>query len=157
MADLLYTHIQMSAPQINALMDLWAVTLLEHGAGPPFDSCCSLYNTIDSIPLGDVKWQQFKVQYTGEIPMVNPPSWMQQPYKVWYCDVWEVFHQILGNLSYADEMDLRPFQEFSSEGDQHQYCDFMSGDWVWDQAVSIWDLLSHYLTNFTSIGYNLGG
>jgi len=89
--------------------------------------------------------------------MVNPPSWMQQPYEVWYRDVREVVHQILGNPSYPDEMDLRPFREFSSEGDQRQYCDFMSGDWVWDQAVSIWDLLSRYLTNFTSIGYNLRG
>ena len=54
-ADLLYTRIQMSAPQINTLMDIWAATLLEYGARPPFDNCHSLYNTIDSIPLGDVK------------------------------------------------------------------------------------------------------
>ena len=155
-ADLLYTRIQMSAPQINALMDLWAATLLEHGARSPFDSCHSLYNTIDSIPLGDVKWQRFKVQYTGEIPTLNPPSWMQQSYEVWYRDVQEVVHRILGNPSYADDLDLRPFREFSSEGDQRQYCDFMSGDWAWDQAVSVLLLFFCRLVNFTSIGYNLG-
>ena len=111
-------------------MDIWAATLLEHGARPPFDNCRSLYNAIDDIPLGDVKWQRFKVQYTGEIPMVNPPPWMQQSYEVWYRDVCEVVHRILGNPSYADEMDLRPFREFLSEGDQCQFCDFMSGDWA---------------------------
>lgn len=128
-------------------MDLWAATLLEHGARPPFDGCHSLYNTIDSIPLSDVKWQWFKVQYTGEISALNPPAWMQQSYEVWYHDVQEVVHRMLRNPSYADEIDLRPFWEFSTEGDQHQYCDFMSGDWAWDQAVSVWDLFSHYLTN----------
>ncbi|KAI6097637.1 hypothetical protein EDD17DRAFT_1490076, partial [Pisolithus thermaeus] len=133
-AELLYTRIQLSAPQIDALLDLWGATLLEHNAKPPFDNCHSLYNTIDSIPLGDVKWQRFKVQYTGDIPPANPLPWMRQSYEVWYRDARKVVHQILGNPSYADEIDLRPFWEFSTEGDQRQYKDFMSGDWSWDQA-----------------------
>ncbi|KIK21860.1 hypothetical protein PISMIDRAFT_12004 [Pisolithus microcarpus 441] len=133
-AELLYTHIQLLAPQIDALLDLWGATLLEHNAKPPFDNCRSLYNTIDSILLGDVKWQRFKVQYTGDIPPVNSPPWMRQSYEVWYRDVRKVVHQILGNPSYASEIDLRPFREFATEGDERQYKDFMSGDWAWDQA-----------------------
>ncbi|KAI6106530.1 hypothetical protein EDD16DRAFT_1490579, partial [Pisolithus croceorrhizus] len=94
-AELLYTCIQLLAPQIGALLDLWGATLLEHNVKPPFDNCHSLYNMIDSIPLGDVKWQWFKVQYTGNIPPMNPPPWMRQSYEVWYCDTWKVIHQIL--------------------------------------------------------------
>ncbi|KAI6130725.1 hypothetical protein EDD16DRAFT_1689620 [Pisolithus croceorrhizus] len=156
-AEFLYTHIQLSAPQIDVLLDLWGATLLEHNAKPPFTNCCSLYNTIDSILLGDVKWQQFKVQYTGDIPVekgwviqtptippINSPPWMRQSYEVWYCDVRKVVHQILGNPSYANEINLWPFQEFVTEGDQHQYKDFMSGDWAWDQLdITVEDEAMH--------------
>ncbi|KAG6326186.1 hypothetical protein ID866_12903, partial [Astraeus odoratus] len=126
--------IQMSAPQINALMDLWAATLLEHNAEPPFRDSCDLCKTIDEIPVGDVKWNRFNIWYTGEVPPVNPSAWMQQSYEVWHCDVREVVHQILSNPSFTDKMDLQPFQEFSTSGDQRQYQDFMSGDWCWEQA-----------------------
>ena len=105
-ADLLYTRIQLAASQINALMDLWACTLLPHNHAPPFANCRALHNVIDSIPLGDVKWQHFNIQYTGDVPNINSPPWMQETYEVWYCDSREVVHQILGNTSFANSMDL---------------------------------------------------
>lgn len=135
-ADLLYMCMQLSASQINALVDLLAYTLLPHHNSPPFTNFCALYNTINDIPKGDIKWQCFKVQYTSDVLTINPPPWMQESYEVWYCDVREVGHQILGNPSYADHMDFRPFQEFSTEGDHHQYQDFMFRNWAWTQAVS---------------------
>ncbi|KIJ70649.1 hypothetical protein HYDPIDRAFT_23740 [Hydnomerulius pinastri MD-312] len=114
--------------------DLWAATLLKHGDEPPFVSWRHLYKTIDSTPLSDVKWQRYKIQYTGDMPDLNPPPWMQQTFKVWFWDVREVTHIILGNPSFAEEMNLQPFREFSTKGDEQQYQDFMSGDWAWDQA-----------------------
>ncbi|KAF8528622.1 hypothetical protein JB92DRAFT_3081421 [Gautieria morchelliformis] len=37
-----------------------------------------MYDTIDSTPLGDISWESFSLQYNGEIPADNVPSWMEQ-------------------------------------------------------------------------------
>ena len=59
----------MSAPNINTLPDLWALTLLKHKKPPPFANHRDLYNMIDSTPLGDAAWQSFLLQYNGdEVP-----------------------------------------------------------------------------------------
>ncbi|KIK83403.1 hypothetical protein PAXRUDRAFT_14614 [Paxillus rubicundulus Ve08.2h10] len=127
----------MSATQINILLDLWAAAVLEYGDSPPFSSTRHMYKTIDDTPLGDVKWQKFGIWYTGHVPEVNPPPWMLQTFEVWFCDPHSVVHQILGNPNFTDEMDLQPFREFSSDEDEHQWKDFMSGDWAWEQADKI--------------------
>ncbi|KAF8545768.1 hypothetical protein OG21DRAFT_1528267 [Imleria badia] len=102
------------------------ISLYPHGAEPPFQDHRHLHEVIDATIIGDVKWQSFSVSYTGEVPEVNPPDWMRQKYDVWFCDPRQVVHKILGNPSFASEMDLRPFAE--------QYKDFMSGEWAWEQA-----------------------
>ncbi|KAG2342485.1 hypothetical protein BDR05DRAFT_1000806 [Suillus weaverae] len=132
--EFLYTCNQMSAGNINILLDLWATTLLKHNDKPPFADCCDLYKTIDSTPVGDIKWQSFKVQYTGEKLAHNIPPWMDQPYDVWYRDPHEVVHNMLVNPEYATEMDYRPYCEYSSDSDEHQWQDFMSSDWAWNQV-----------------------
>jgi hypothetical protein len=98
-------HNQMSAGNINILLDLWAATLLKHNNKPPFADCRDLYKTIDSTLVGDIKWQSFKVQYTGEKLAHNILPWMDQPYDVWYHDPHKVVHSMLVNPEYAMEMD----------------------------------------------------
>ncbi|KAG1837765.1 hypothetical protein F4604DRAFT_1601149, partial [Suillus subluteus] len=83
-AEFLYTHNQMSAGDINILLDLWAATLLKYNDKPPFADHHDLYKTIDTTPVGDVKWQSLKVQYTGEKPKTNVLPWMDQSHNVWY-------------------------------------------------------------------------
>ncbi|KAG1725443.1 hypothetical protein EDB19DRAFT_1833778 [Suillus lakei] len=90
--------------------------------------------TINNTPLGDVKWQSFKVRYTGEKPTSDVPPWMDQSHDVWYCDPHEVIQNMLGNPDYEKEMDYRPFREYSADGNKRQWQDFMSGDWAWNQA-----------------------
>ncbi|KAG1745479.1 uncharacterized protein EDB91DRAFT_1236359 [Suillus paluster] len=133
-AEFLYMRNQMSAGNINILMDLWAATLLKHNDKPPFADCRDLYKTIDGTPVGDVKWQSFKVQYTGEKPAHNIPPWMDQPYDVWYQDPHEVIWNMLANPEYATEMDYRPYREYSTDTDERQWQDLMSGNWAWNQA-----------------------
>jgi hypothetical protein len=125
----------MSATQINQLLDLWATSLLRHGDQPPFADYRDLYKTIDSTPLGDVPWENFSIQYTGERPEDDVPPWMDERYEVWYRNPREVVRNMLANPEYVNEIDYRPFREFSADGDERQYCDFMSGDWAWQQAV----------------------
>ncbi|KAG1752172.1 hypothetical protein EDB19DRAFT_1903559 [Suillus lakei] len=124
----------MSAGDINILLDLWAATLLKYDDKPPFADCHDLHRTVDNTPLGDVKWQSFKVRYTGEKPTSDVPPWMDQSHDVWYHDPHEVIQNMLGNPNYEKEMDYRPFREYSADGDKQQWQDFMSGDWAWNQA-----------------------
>ncbi|KAG1902517.1 uncharacterized protein F5891DRAFT_1127522 [Suillus fuscotomentosus] len=129
-AEFLYTRNQMSAGDINTLLDLWAATLLKHNDKLPFaDYYHDLYKTIDAMPVGDVKWQSLKVQYTGEKPKTNVLPWMDQFHDV----IWNM----LGNLDYTTEMDYWPYHEYSTDGNEHQWQDFMSGDWAWNQVETI--------------------
>lgn len=137
MAEFLFTRNQMSAPQIDVLLDLWAASLLKHGDRPAFANHRHLYNTIDSTTVGDIKWDSLSIRYTGVAPLTNPPPWMQEQYKVWFRNPRHVVHRILGNPSIADDLDLRPFREYQTENDTRQYQDFMSGDWAWEQAVRL--------------------
>ncbi|KAG2117191.1 uncharacterized protein F5147DRAFT_757948 [Suillus discolor] len=135
-AEFLYTQNQMSAGQINRLLDLWASTLAKHNDRPPFADHHDLYAVIDSSLFGDVKWQCFMVAYDGERPE-NPKPWMDDKYNVWFRDPREVTRNMLANSAYANEFDYRPYREYSTENNQRQWKDFMSGDWAWDQADEI--------------------
>ncbi|KAG2112034.1 uncharacterized protein F5147DRAFT_744677 [Suillus discolor] len=133
-AEFLYTRNQMSAGNINILLDLWAATLLKHNNKLPFADCRDLYKTIDSTPVGNVKWQSFKVQYTGEKPAHDVLPWMTESHDVWYQDPHKVICNMLANPDYATEMDYQPYCEFSTDNNERQWQDFMSGDWAWNQA-----------------------
>ncbi|KAF8133246.1 hypothetical protein EV363DRAFT_1397483 [Boletus edulis] len=133
-AEFLYSKCHLSANKIDTLLDLWAASLYPHGAEPPFKDHRHPHKVIDATVAGDVKWQCFSVNYTGEIPTKNPPDWMLNKYDVWFHDPHQVVHKILGNPSFANEMDLSPFEEYSTDDQTQQYKDFMSGDWAWEQA-----------------------
>ncbi|KAF8131904.1 hypothetical protein EV363DRAFT_1164456 [Boletus edulis] len=133
-AEFLYSKCHLSANKIDALLDLWAASLYPHGAEPPFKDHHHLHKVIDAMVAGDIKWQCFSVNYTGEIPTENPPDWMLNKYDVWFRDPRQVVHKILGNPSFTNEMDLSPFKEYSTDDQTQQYKDFMSGDWAWKQA-----------------------
>ncbi|KAG1720920.1 uncharacterized protein EDB91DRAFT_1240360 [Suillus paluster] len=132
-AKFFYIKNQMPAGQIDHLLDLWATTLLKSGGSPPFADHKDLYATIDSIALGDMKWEGFSCTYTGEKPDSYPP-WMDGTYDVWYRDPQEVVLNMLANPAYANEMDYRPYCEYATNGDEQQLRDFMSADWAWNQA-----------------------
>ncbi|KAG2105072.1 uncharacterized protein F5147DRAFT_654257 [Suillus discolor] len=141
-AEFLYTQNQMPAGQINRLLDLWVSTLAKHNDKPPFADHHDLYDVIDSSPFGDVNWQNFTVTYDGERPEDGTKPWMDDKYKVWFCDPCEVVCNMLANPTYASEIDYCPYQEYSTEGDKHQWKDFMSGDWAWDLLRRLMGLLS---------------
>ncbi|KAG1722011.1 hypothetical protein EDB19DRAFT_1859531 [Suillus lakei] len=60
---------------------------------------------------------------------------MTESYDVWFCNPHQVVQNMLTNPDYASEVDLRPYREYATETDEHQWQDFMSGDWAWNQAV----------------------
>jgi hypothetical protein len=131
-ADFLFRRNQMSAGDINSLLSLWAASLAIHNDEPPFSKATDLYNTIDSTPLGDVKWESFGLQYNGIQPADNVPSWMQAEYDVWFRDSRILVHNI---PDFESEFDYAPFQEYIGDS-VHRFQDFMSANWAWQQAVS---------------------
>ena len=68
---------------IDALLDLWAATLLKHDDTLPFANHADLFSTINSTPLGDVPWQTFPLNYNWEVPD-SAPSWMTLAHDVWF-------------------------------------------------------------------------
>ena len=52
LADLLYADEQMSAGNINALLEIWAASVSKHNDTPPFSNAADLYSTIDRTTLG---------------------------------------------------------------------------------------------------------
>ena len=135
-AQFLYCQAQMSASNIDKLLDLWASTLLKHNEPPPFANHMDLYNTIDSTPLGDVAWQSFSLRYNGdEVPEDTPPHWMSSEYDVWFRDPHTIIKNMIDNPDYDHQVDVAPVRIFNNKG-VRVYQNFMSGDWAWEEAVS---------------------
>lgn len=133
LADFLYKTNQMPQSHINTLMGLWASSLHENDPAlePPFADHQDLLRTIDSTKLGDARWQSFKLSYSGDVP-----SWMHDEYEVWYRDPLTVAHLMLQNSDFDGKFDYMAFKDYNSNGER-QWKDFMSGNWVWEQSVSI--------------------
>lgn len=125
----------MSAGDINHLFDLWAACLATTDIELPFSKATQLYNTIDSTPLGDVTWESFALQYNGHRPVGNTPPWMQAEYDVWFWNPHTLVHNLLSNPDFRSGFDYAPYQEYA--GGVHRFQDFMSGNWAWNQAVSL--------------------
>jgi len=136
LADFLFRQNQMSAGDINSLLNIWAATLAPHGDDPPFRNHTDLYNTIDLTPIGDVPWESFTVKYDGVHPDDERLAWMDTEFEVWFRNPKQLIEHMIANPDFNGEFDCSPFQEYDIN-DNHRFCNFMSGDWVWKQAVCI--------------------
>jgi hypothetical protein len=124
----------MPAGEIDELLDIWAASQIPFGAQGPFHNSRDLYQSIDNTTVGNVPWQSFTLNYQGDIPADNPPSWMTHSHEVWYRDPHQVIKNMLANTDFNGEMDTAPFREYDEHGNR-EYSDFMSGEWAWEQAV----------------------
>ncbi|KAM6495351.1 hypothetical protein JOM56_008057 [Amanita muscaria] len=133
LANLLFRKIQMSAGDIDALSQLFAASHQGGECLPLFQNHQEMYKRIDSIPVGDVHWESFTLQYNGERPPENAPSWMVAEYKVWYRDPRFVVHSLLSNPDFKDGIDYAPYVHICANNFR-VYHNFMSGDWAWKKA-----------------------
>nr|VWO96384.1 Uncharacterized protein [Ganoderma boninense] len=132
-ADFLYRRAQLSSRKINELMQLWAATL-DDDREPPFAGSTHLHDVIDEIVNGDVPWQQFAVTWKGSVaPTVPLLSWQVREYPIIFRDPRLVLRNQLRNPDFAQDIDFVPKRIYGPNG-KRIYKDFMSGDWVWDQA-----------------------
>lgn len=132
-AEFLYKSEEMAGENIDFLMQLLAARYVE--ADPPFANHDTLYSLIDSIPLGDLPFESFSVQYTGPKPVPKVPEWMTQKYEVWYRNPLHVLEKQLGNPDFKDELDWAAKRIYRDR--ERQYTDLFSGNWVWRQSVGL--------------------
>jgi hypothetical protein len=86
-AEFLFKRAKMSAANIDILCTLWAASLYEFDADPPFSGHCDLYSSINAIPVGGVPWQSAAFIYDGPRPdSVEIPKWMENEYEIWFRD-----------------------------------------------------------------------
>jgi hypothetical protein len=136
LAEISYATASLSNNIINKLLDLWSTTLVPHDDTAPFADHEGIHSTIDAIKLGNVPWRSYTARYNGLYPENGPiPEWMVNDYQLWYRDPRQVIHNILANPDLVDGIDYVPYREF--EDDKRRYCDFMSGNWAWEQCVSL--------------------
>lgn len=133
-AEFLFMRNQMSAKQIDTLLDLWAASLIKHNDAPPFSNHKEMYATIDATPLGDVPWKSFSMCYNGLKPQQDLPPWMAATYDVWYRDPLQIVRNMLANPDFDGEMEFTPYRDYTSD-DKRYWKNLMSGDWAWNQAV----------------------
>ena len=134
LAEILYLKAHLSQSIINQLLDIWSATLILHDDLPPIINHQDLHARIDAIGLGSVPWKSYTAKYQWLRPESGQiPEWMTAEYQLWYRDPRQVIHNILSNPEFALGIDYAPRCDFQNE--KRRYCDFMSGDWAWDQCV----------------------
>jgi hypothetical protein len=124
----------MSASDIDTLLNLWGASAVSHRESAPFQNHKHMYDAIDATPLGDVPWKSFSLQYNGNRPDGEVPSWMNASYDVWFRDPRELVHNIISNPDFKSGFDYVPYQEHDTDASR-RYHDFMSANWAWKQAV----------------------
>jgi len=133
-ANFLYCQNQMSASDIDTLLNLWGASTATQGGAPPFQNHQHLHDTIDSTPLGNTPWESFSLRFNGYWPEGQVSSWMDTDYNFWLCNPCQLVHNIISNPDFKDGFDYTPYQEHNING-SHHYHNLMSANWAWWQAV----------------------
>ncbi|KAF8802592.1 hypothetical protein BYT27DRAFT_7226303 [Phlegmacium glaucopus] len=135
--DFLYWQEEMSAGNIDTLLDLWALSMAKNDDLGPFTSYKHMYATIDNINQGDAPWKSFTMSYTGELGP-NAPSWQLEDYEVWFQDPDVVIRNMLNNPDFAGQFDYAPYIDLDKAG-QRRWNEFMSGNFSWRHATEIYE------------------
>lgn len=88
------------------------------------------------------------MEYNGDRPAGDVPTWMNDKHSVWYRDPAQVVANMLANPDFDGEMDYAPLQEVDTNGEL-RYKNLMSGSWAWEQAVSSLLYLSVFCVELT--------
>jgi hypothetical protein len=132
-ADFLYRRAEMSAGNIDELLDIWAESTLERGEDPPFQSHDHIYETIDATRHGDVPWKCLVITSNG-VTDDSCPSWQKDEWEVFYRDPDLVIRQMLENPDFDGQMDYAAYVGLDNTGKRY-WNDFMSGNFAYRRSV----------------------
>lgn len=136
LADILYSKAHLSQSTINELLEIWTATVIPYDDSPPIANHNDLHAQIDAIKLGHVPWKSYSARYRWLRPQDGlVPEWMGAEHQFWYRDPRRIIHHIFANPEFASGIDYAPHRDF--QDGERQYCDFMSGNWAWEQCVRL--------------------
>ncbi len=125
----------MSQKNVDELMELWTLTMIKHNDFGPFENHAAMNKVIDQIEQGSAPWKCLVTQIDPNLPP-HAPSWQRDQYQIWYRDPDTVISHILANPDFCSEFDVSPYVHVGPDG-QRRWCDFMSGNYAWKQAVCL--------------------
>lgn len=145
LADFLFRKNEMSGARVDELMQIWAKLNQQEAthSDPPFTSANDLFQKIDQINASET-WQSFSFSHTSaDLPqdeLENLPSWKQTTYELVIRNIKSVVQDQLACPELKNHIDYCPHQIF---GDHNKriWSDFMSGNWAWEQCVSLCPLI----------------
>lgn len=133
LADFLYRKAEMSASNIDELLEIWALSMAQNDDLGPFQNYEQMYGAIDSISFGDAPWKCFSAGYQGE-KAAEHPRWQDAKYDVWYRDPATVIKQLFDNTDFNGQFDYAPYVGLNKAG-KRTWSDFMSGNSSWKHSV----------------------
>jgi Plavaka transposase len=133
LADLLYRRAEVSASNIDTLLEIWAESVAEFGASAPFSSHVEMHAIIDSSKVADAPWQCFETGFADPVDE-SAPAWMHTTYEVWYRDPETVVSGMLANPDFDGQFDLRPYIDLDAKGSR-RWSNIMSGNIAWRHSV----------------------
>src|SRR6267142_1527941 len=148
-ADLVYHHTEISASNIDTLVEIWAQSLSKYGACTLFESHSEMHCVIDSSALGNIPWQCLMTDVPDGVTE-HSPIWMQMCYEVWYHDPEAVTSSMLANREFNGQFDLHPYIDLDSSGKCH-WCNVMSGNLAWRRSVSTHATSLCLITSFNAL------
>jgi hypothetical protein len=134
-------RLQSSADDIQRGLDLWRATVARVQTdynscdGVPWKNAKEMYDTIDSVSIGGAGWTTYQLLYSGPQPTETRPRWMQETYELNVRDVLSVFEEQLVSKEFDGQFEYTPYKEYDEKGSR-VYCNLMSGNWAFCEAVS---------------------
>ena len=121
---------------------MWQASILQYGGEVPWTNAEDLYDTIDTIQVGNAPWKVYKIRYQGAVPPGIPPKWMTETYELCTRDSRTVLHNQLASSEFKGKTNFIPYQQFDGKG-RRIWSNLMSADWAWKQAVGLRHILSN--------------
>ncbi|KAK7008370.1 C2H2-type domain-containing protein [Favolaschia claudopus] len=135
LADFLFRKVQMSSTNIDALLEMWALSMMKHDDLGPFRDYKEIYEAIDSTSVGDAPW---KCMVTEPFDTsADAPEWAKRRYEVWYRDPDVVVSNILDNPDMDGAFDTTPYVRVDAQG-KRRWSDFMSANFAWRHCDRIY-------------------
>ena len=133
LADLLYHCAEVSARNIDPLLELWSLSMEGIGSAP-FGDHQDMHTAINSSTLGDVPWQCLTTRFKEDADD-GDPIWMHTTYEIWYLDPDAVVSAMLANPDFNGQFDLHAYIDLDAKGERC-WSNVMSGNIAWRHSVS---------------------
>ena len=132
-ADIFYRRAEISASNINEILEVWAQSFSDCDGHAPFKNHEEMHATIDASRLGDVPWQCMVTDIAEDVDDRTP--WTQTRYEIWYRNPDSVVSNMLDNPDFDRQFDTRAYIELDADQNR-RWSNVMSGNIAWRRSVS---------------------